>query len=84
MLDRSFADVKASPAGHDAFTPELRREIREPLVKTGDRDRIGKDRDRARADLRALLPDLAAVFGPDHPETRHVQVLLEHLDSLGR
>ncbi len=71
-----LADVRASPGDHDTLTLELRRELCELLVKTGDRE-------RARADLRVLLPDLAAAFGPDHPETRHAQVLLENLNSLG-
>ncbi|MEV0755837.1 protein kinase [Streptosporangium sp. NPDC050280] len=71
-----LADLRASPDDHDALTLELRRELCELLVKTGDRE-------RARADLRTLLPDLTAALGSDHPETRHVRVLLENLDRLG-
>lgn len=72
-----LGDVRTSLDEHDVLTLELRREIGELLARTGDHE-------RARTDLRALLPDLTAVFGPDHPETLHVQTLLENLDRLGR
>ncbi|MEU4835443.1 hypothetical protein [Streptosporangium sp. NPDC023615] len=77
QMTELLADTGASLDERDVLTLELRREICGLLVKTGDHE-------RARAGLHALLPDMAAVFGADHPETLHIQILLENRDRLAR
>jgi len=73
---RPLAQATSAALGARApLTLQVRLELGELLVKVGDYE-------GAREVLRSLLPDMRAVHGSGHPDTRHVRALLENLQHL--
>ncbi|XVQ83797.1 hypothetical protein ACQP2K_33935 [Microbispora siamensis] len=70
-----LADVEPALGKSHPLALLLRREITALLIKLGDRR-------QARMLLRALLPEMLVILGPDDPETQQARTLLDNLDRL--